>query len=236
MTEQVNIFLAFGAGFLSFISPCALPLYPAFLSYITGMSVNELKDERGILRKKAFIHTLLFLLGFSIIFLALGLSTTFIGSLFSQHQDLLRQLGAILLVFFGLVLSGILKFDFLLSDKKIQFQTRPTGYLGSILIGLGFAAGWTPCTGPILAGVMALGIANPGMGFLYMIFYVIGFSIPFLVMAFFLNRMTFLKKHGERFMVIGGVLMIVMGILLFFDWMTVIISILVPIFGGFTGF
>lgn len=236
MAEQVNLFLAFGAGFLSFISPCALPLYPAFLSYITGMSVNELKEERGILRKKAFIHTLLFLFGFSIIFLALGLSTTFIGSFFAQNQDLLRQLGAILLVFFGLVLSGVLKFDFLLSDKKVQFQSRPTGYLGSILIGIGFAAGWTPCTGPILAGVMALGIANPGMGLLYMLFYVIGFSIPFLVMTFFLDRMTFLKKHGQRFMVIGGVLMVVMGILLFFDWMTVIISVLVPIFGGFTGF
>src|SRR5690625_1697551 len=100
--EQVNLFLAFGAGLLSFLSPCALPLYPAFLSYITGMTVDELKADRGILRKKAFIHTFLFLFGFSIIFLALGLSTSFIGSLFIAHQGLLRQLGAILMVFFGL--------------------------------------------------------------------------------------------------------------------------------------
>lgn len=234
--DQLNLFLAFGAGFLSFISPCALPLYPAFLSYITGMTVNELKAERGILRKKAFIHTILFLLGFSIIFLALGLSTTFIGSFFAQYQDLLRQLGAILMVFFGLILSGVLSFQFLLSDKKIQFQKRPTGYLGSILIGLGFAAGWTPCTGPILAGVIALGVTNPGKGLLYMFFYILGFSIPFLVMTFFIDKMTFFKKNGQRFMVIGGVLMIIMGILLFFDWMTIIISLLIPIFGGFTGF
>src|SRR5699024_5329898 len=128
--------LAFGAGFLSFISPCALPLYPAFLSYITGMTVNELKEERGILRKKAFIHTILFLLGFSIIFLALGLSTSFIGSFFVNYQDLLRQLGAILMVFFGLILTGLLWVNFLLSDKKIQFQKRPAGYIGSVLIGI----------------------------------------------------------------------------------------------------
>ncbi|MFS0645647.1 cytochrome c biogenesis CcdA family protein [Siminovitchia sp. 179-K 8D1 HS] len=234
--EQINLFLAFGAGLLSFISPCALPLYPAFLSYITGMTINELKDGQGIIRKKAFIHTILFLIGFSIIFLALGLSTSFIGSFFAKYQDLLRQLGAVLMVFFGLVLAGVLRFDFLLSDKKVQFRNRPSGYLGSILIGIGFAAGWTPCTGPILAGVIALGIANPGMGLVYMGFYVLGFSIPFLIMTFFLDKMTFLKKHGQRFMVFGGALMILMGVLLYFDWMTIIISLLIPIFGGFTGF
>lgn len=234
--EQVNLFLAFGAGFLSFLSPCALPLYPAFLSYVTGMTVNELKEGRGILRKKAFIHTFLFLLGFSIVFLALGLTTSFIGSFFLVYQGLLRQLGAVLLVFFGLVLIGVFRFNFLLSDKKIQFQKRPTGYIGSVLIGLGFAAGWTPCTGPILAGVMALGVANPSMGLFYMSFYVLGFSIPFLIMTFFIDRMTFLKKHGQRFMKFGGSLMIVMGVLLYFDWMRIIIALLIPIFGGFTGF
>ncbi|ONK24531.1 cytochrome C biogenesis protein CcdA [Bacillus sp. VT-16-64] len=234
--EQVNLFLAFGAGFLSFISPCALPLYPAFLSYITGMTVSELKSGQAILRKKAFIHTILFLVGFSIIFLALGLSTSFIGAFFAKYQDLLRQLGAILMVFFGLVLAGVLRFQFLQADKKFQFRNRPSGYLGSVLIGIGFAAGWTPCTGPILAGVIALGIANPGMGLLYMAFYVLGFSIPFLIMAFFIDKMTFLKKHGKRFMVFGGMLMVLMGILLYFDWMTVIISLLIPLFGGFTGF
>ncbi|MBN8202790.1 cytochrome c biogenesis protein CcdA (plasmid) [Cytobacillus firmus] len=234
--EQINLFLAFGAGFLSFLSPCALPLYPAFLSYITGMTISELKAERGILRKKAMIHTILFLAGFSVIFLALGLSTSFIGSFFVDYQDLLRQLGAILMVFFGLVLTGVLSFKFLLSEKKFQFQNRPSGYFGSILIGLGFAAGWTPCTGPILAGVIALGVSNPSMGLVYMTFYVLGFSIPFLIMTFFIDKMTFLKKHGNRFMIFGGVLMIIMGILLYFDWMTIIISILIPLFGGFTGF
>lgn len=233
---EVTLLLAFGAGLLSFISPCSLPLYPAFLSYITGMTVDELKNERGILRKKALIHTVLFLLGFSIIFLAIGLSTSFIGEFFLAYQDLLRQLGAIILVFFGLVLTGVLRFNFLLKDRKVHFRRRPAGYLGSVLIGLGFAAGWTPCTGPILAGVIAMGVANPGMGLLYMSFYILGFSIPFLVMTLFLDKMTFIKKHANRFMVIGGILMIIMGIFLYFDWLTVIIELLIPVFGGFTGF
>src|SRR5699024_6536027 len=167
---------------------------------------------------------------------AIGLSTSFIGEFFLAHQDLLRQLGAIILVFFGLVLTGVLSFNFLLKDRKVQFRKRPSGYLDSVLIGLGFAAGWTPCTGPILAGVIAMGVANPGMGLLYMSFYILGFSIPFLVMTLFLDKMTFIKKHAKRFMVIGGVLMIVMGIMLYFDWLTVIIELLIPVFGGFTGF
>ncbi|MEK5069663.1 cytochrome c biogenesis CcdA family protein [Sporosarcina sp. FSL K6-1508] len=234
--EHFNLFLAFGAGFLSFLSPCALPLYPAFLSYLTGVSLNDLKQEKGVFRRKAFIHTLLFLLGFSIIFLALGLSTTLIGTLFIRHQDLLRQMGAIVMVFFGLMITGILKFDFMMSEKKIRFKKRPSGYIGSVLIGLGFAAGWTPCSGPILAGVIALGVSDPSKGMLYMIFYVIGFSIPFILMSLFIDKMNFLKKRSSMFMSIGGALMILMGILLYFDMMTIIIAFLTNIFGGFTGF
>lgn len=234
--QQINLFLAFGAGFLSFISPCALPLYPAFLSYITGMTVNEMKEERGIFRKKAFIHTILFLIGFSIIFLAMGLTSTIFVGIFVKYQDLLRQVGAIVMVFFGLVLTGILSFNFLNMEKKIQFQNRPTGYLGSVLIGIAFAAGWTPCTGPILVGVAALITQDPGKGLFYMGAYVLGFSIPFLLMSLFLDKMTFLKKNGQLFMKIGGYLMITIGILLFFDWMQLIISILQPLFGDFKGF
>ncbi|SOC42947.1 cytochrome c biogenesis CcdA family protein [Ureibacillus acetophenoni] len=236
MAEQLTIFLAFGAGLLSFISPCSLPLYPAFLSYVTGMSFNELKEDKGIFQKKALIHTILFLIGFSIIFLALGLSTSIIGKIFIQYQELLRQIGALFMVIFGLVILGFFKFDFLSSEKRIQFKKRPKGYIGSVLIGIGFAAGWTPCTGPILAGVIALGISNPNQGIIYMLFYVLGFAVPFLVMSLFIGRMKFLQKRSDLFMKIGGILMILMGILLYFDLMTMIIAFLTPYFGGFTGF
>ena len=236
MLEQLNLLLAFGAGLLSFVSPCSLPLYPAFLSYVTGISFNELKEEKGILRRKSLIHTLLFLLGFSIIFMALGFSTSFIGQIFIQYKEFLRQIGAIIMVFFGLVILGIFKIDILQSEKKIHFKKRPKGYFGSVLIGMGFAAGWTPCTGPILAGVIALGVSDPGKGMLYMLFYVLGFSIPFLIMSLFIGKMKFLQRKNGLFMKIGGAIMIVMGVLLYFDMMTKIIAFLTPIFGGFTGF
>lgn len=236
MLDQLNLLLAFGAGLLSFLSPCSLPLYPAFLSYVTGISFNELKEEKGILRRKSLIHTLLFLLGFSIIFMALGFSTSFIGQIFIQYKEFLRQIGAIIMVFFGLVILGFFKIDILQSEKKIHFKKRPKGYFGSVLIGMGFAAGWTPCTGPILAGVIALGVSDPGKGMLYMLFYVLGFSIPFLIMSLFIGKMKFLQRKNGLFMKIGGAIMIVMGVLLYFDMMTKIIAFLTPIFGGFTGF
>lgn len=236
MIEELNLLLAFGAGILSFISPCSLPLYPAFLSYVTGISLNELKEDKGVFNRKALIHTLLFLLGFSIIFLALGFSTSFIGSLFIQYQELLRQIGAIIIVFFGLITIGVLKLDFLLADKRVQFKKRPQGYLGSVMIGMGFAAGWTPCTGPILAGVIALGVSDPGRGIFYMLFFVLGFAVPFLIMSLFIGRMKFLQKRSNLFMKIGGGVMILIGIMLYFDMLTTIIAFLSPFFGGFTGF
>lgn len=234
--EDINILLAFGAGFLSFISPCCLPLYPAFLSYVTGVSVTELKEDNGMLQKRAVIHTIFFLIGFSVIFLALGLSTSLVGTFFTRYSDLIRQVGALLVVFFGLVIIGVFQPKILMQDKKLTFKNRPSGYLGSSLIGMGFAAGWTPCTGPILASVIALGISNPGQGLLYMVAYSLGFSVPFFIMSFFIGKMGWIKKHNTKIIKIGGYTMIVMGIFLFFDWMTKIIAYLTSMFGGFTGF
>ncbi|WP_137744168.1 cytochrome c biogenesis CcdA family protein [Robertmurraya siralis] len=235
MTD-VNVFLAFGAGFLSFISPCCLPLYPAFLSYITGMSVGELKNENAMLQRRSLLHTLFFLLGFSVIFIAIGFSTSFIGEFYTQYKDLIRQLGAILIVFFGLMVVGILNPEFLMKDRKFEFKNRPSGYFGSILIGIAFAAGWTPCTGPILMSVIALAAANPSSALVYMVAYILGFAIPFFVLSFFIGKMKWIRKHNILIMKIGGYIMIVMGIVLFFDWMTKIIAMFSGLFGGFLGF
>lgn len=234
--SDVNIFLALGAGFLSFISPCCLPLYPAFLSYITGMSVGELKSENAMLQKRSLLHTLFFLLGFSIIFIAIGFGTSFLGSFFLQYKDLIRQLGGIFIVFFGLVIVGILNPQFMMKDRRIEFKNRPSGYFGSVLIGMAFAAGWTPCTGPILSFVISLAATNPGSGMMYMIAYSLGFAIPFFILSFFLGRMNWIKKNSSKIVKIGGYIMIVMGIVLFFDWMTKIIIFFSEMFGGFTGF
>jgi len=236
MATDINVFLAFGAGFLSFISPCTLPLYPAFLSYITGMTLDELKAEKGMLQKRAILHTLFFLIGFSIIFIAIGFSASLAKDFFIQYQDLLRQVGAILIVVFGLMIVGLLQVDFLMKDRKFQFKNRPSGYVGSTLIGLAFAAGWTPCTGPILMSIIALAGTNPDAGLWYMLAYYFGFAIPFFIMSFFISRMNWIRRNSQKIVKIGGWIMIAVGILLFFDGLDYIIRVLSPIFGGFTGF
>ncbi|UQD51823.1 cytochrome c biogenesis protein CcdA [Bacillus methanolicus] len=234
--SDINVFIALGAGFLSFISPCCLPLYPAFLSYITGMSVGEIKTENAMLQRRSLLHTLFFLLGFSVIFIAIGFTTSFIGQFFAEYKDLIRQIGAIFIVFFGLVIVGILKPEFMMKDRRFEFKNRPSGYIGSAFIGMAFAAGWTPCTGPILMSVFALAASNPGSGLLYMIAYTLGFAIPFFVLSFFIGKLQWIKKHNVTIMKIGGYIMIVMGIILFFNWMTKMISIVTSVFGGYTGF
>lgn len=232
---DLNIFLAFGAGFLSFISPCCLPLYPAFLAYITGMSVGELRDN-SILNRSAMLHTFFFLLGFSIIFVVLGLSTSVIGNLFAQYKDLIQKIGAILIVFFGLIIVGILQPKFLMMDRKITFKNRPSGYLGSALIGIGYAAGWTPCVGPILGAVIALGLYT-GQGLIYMIAYTLGFSIPFFIMSFFIGNSKWIKKYHRIINRFGGYAMIFMGLFLYFGWMNKITNYLSSyVFRGFIGF
>ncbi|WP_110929532.1 cytochrome c biogenesis CcdA family protein [Bacillus massiliglaciei] len=234
--SDVNIFLAFGAGFLSFISPCCLPLYPAFLSYITGMSVGEIKSENVLLHKRSLIHTLFFLLGFSVVFLAIGSSTPYIASYFAEYKELFRQIGAVLIIFFALVIVGVFRPKMLMKDKRIEFKHRPSGYIGSILIGLSFAAGWTPCTGPILGSVILLGATQPGMALYYMMAYILGFALPFIILSFFIGKLTWFKRNSQLIMKSGGYLMMVMGVILYFDWMKQLISLISIPFGGFTGF
>lgn len=234
---EVNIFLALGAGFLSFISPCCLPLYPAFLSYITGMSVGEIKSENAMLQRRSLLHTLCFLIGFSIIFIALGFGTSFLGQFFKNNEDLIRQIGAILILFFGLVIVGIFKPKFLMKDHKFQLKNRPSGYLGSVLVGIAFAAGWTPCTGPILMVVLSLAGTNPDSAIMYMIAYILGFAIPFFILSFFIGKMQWIKKHNVKILKSGGYLMIVMAVMLYFDMMTQISSFVTNnLFNGWTGF
>ncbi|MFY0518700.1 cytochrome c biogenesis CcdA family protein [Lysinibacillus sp. UGB7] len=236
MFSDLNILLAFGAGLLNFLSPCTLPLYPAFISYITGMSLDELQGENKKSKRIGMLHTIFFLLGFSIIFIFLGYSSSVVGWLFFQYQDLLRQVGAILIVIFGLMIIGVFSPKFLMNDKRIQFKNRPTGYFGSFLIGLAFAAGWTPCTGPITGAVFMMASQNPNVGMLYMLAYVLGFAIPFFLLTQFVTKVTWIRKYSRKITKIGGYIMIALGLLLFFDGLTYIIMWLSPFFNGFSGF
>ncbi|MBO0586889.1 cytochrome c biogenesis protein CcdA [Sporosarcina sp. E16_8] len=236
MATDLNLFLAFGAGFLSFISPCSLPLYPAFISYITGMSLDDLKSDSKRMNRNGILHTLFFLIGFSVIFVVLGFATSFVGTFFIENQVILRQGGAIFMVLFGLMIAGVYTPKFLMGEKKLQFKNRPSGYFGSALIGLAFAAGWTPCSGPIIGVILGLAATNPGSGVIYMLMYVFGFAIPFFVLSFFITRLGWIRKNSGLIMKIGGGVMIAFGILLFFDGLTYLTSLLSPIFGDFQGF
>ena len=123
-----------------------------------------------------------------------------------------------------------------MKERRFEFKNRPSGLLGSVLIGMAFAAGWTPCTGPILGAVWSLAVTNPNSAMVYMIAYILGFAIPFYVLSFFIGKMQWIRRNSAKIMKIGGVLMMIMGVVLFFDWMTKIIIFLSPLFGGFTGF
>lgn len=233
--SEINIFIAFGAGFLSFISPCVLPLFPAFLSYITGMSVSEIQDDNKKLNKKSILHTIFFLIGFSSIFIVIGFSSSFVSGFLKSNQEVIRQIGAILIILFGLVIVGILNFKFLMKDKKIAFKNRPAGFIGSFLIGMAFSLGWTPCMGPILMIVLSLTATHPETGMIMMISYILGFSVPFLVLSIFIGKLKWIKRHSVKLVKVGGYIMIFFGIALFFDWMTKLTSFLAG-WIGFQGF
>jgi len=215
---NITIWLAFGAGIISFISPCTLPLYPAYLSYITGVSVHDMQNKpTNEIRIKVILHTLFFLLGISVIYLALGFGASFIGQFFIEYRKLIQQISGILIAVMGLFLLGFFKFDWLMQEKRFQFGKKPVGYAGSVFIGMGFAAGWTPCIGPILSVILALAATHPGEGMKLMVAYIIGFSVPFFILSFFISSTKWILKYTSTIMKVGGVLMIIMGILLYTD-------------------
>lgn len=218
---DVNVGISFAAGFASFISPCCLPLYPAYLSYITGVSVTDIKtDTSTSMRMRTMSHTFFFILGFSAVFFALGYGTNAFATVFRDNQDMIRQLSAIFIVLMGLFLLGVFKPQLLMRERKMDMKWKPAGYLGSFVFGIGFSAGWSPCIGPILFSIQALAVANPGTWIGLTTAYSIGFAVPFFAVAFFLGSTRWILKYSNLLMKIGGALMIVMGILLFTDRMT----------------
>ncbi len=220
--NELNLWLAFGAGIASFISPCCLPLYPSYLSYITGISVSDLKAENKPrdVRMRTMTHTLFFLLGFSLLFYTLGYGVNAFADFFRDYQALIRQLSAILIILMGLFLIGIFQPAFLMKERKLNLRTSKSGYLGSFIFGIGFSAGWSPCIGPILTAILGLQATSPGSWFSMTTAYALGFAIPFFVLAFFLGSARAILRYSNTLMKIGGAIMVLMGILLFTDQMT----------------
>ena len=219
--DNVTIWIAFWAGLASFISPCCLPLYPSYLSYITGISVNQLKSDNTSkdIKIRTLSHTFFFVLGFSLVFLSLGFGAGLVGELFITYSDFIRQISAILIIVMGLVLLGLFQPAWLMRDRKWNMKSKPAGYLGTLVIGIGFAAGWSPCVGPILGAILSLAVSEPGTWFPLITAYILGFAIPFFILAFFIGSTKWILKYSNKIMKIGGALMIVMGLLLFTDQM-----------------
>src|SRR5699024_7368081 len=183
----LGMVLALGAGALSFLSPCVLPIFPAYLSYITGMSVKEIQDGRNKeIRRKLLSHSAFFLIGVSLVFIGLGVGASFLGQwiqgvLTGNSGMLIQRLAGIFIIVMGLFVGGWLNITALMKERRVQYKKANVSYLGTFFVGTGFAAGWTPCIGPIFGSILFLAASHPGQGIFYTVMYVIGFALPFLV-------------------------------------------------------
>ena len=234
----VGMLMAVGAGALSFLSPCVLPIFPAYLSYITGVSVKELQGKQTTpIRKKLLSHSVFFLLGVSLVFISLGAGASFLGQwvsnlLFGESGLLIQRIAGVFIIFMGFVIAGWINIPTLMKEKRMHFSKKPAGYLGTFFVGLGFAAGWTPCIGPIFASILFLAASHPGQGIFYTVMYVIGFIIPFLILTFFLGSTRWIVRYSVIIMKIGAVFMIGMGLVLFFGWLPQISGYLLDLIEG----
>jgi cytochrome c-type biogenesis protein len=208
-----------------------LPLYPSYLSYISGVSVQQLKDRPSAsVRWTVLLHTVVFVLGVSVIFYIVGMSAGFLGEAFQANQNLIRQLSAILFVVMGLLMLGVFQPQLLMKEKKWNIRLKGTGYFASFLIGVGFAAGWSPCIGPIISNIGLLAATHPGMSFALITSYVVGFGIPFIGLSLFISSARWLTRYSGIIAKIGGALMVIIGVLLYFDQLSAITKTFTQLF------
>lgn len=218
-------------GLISFVSPCILPLIPSYVSYITGISYDELvsRESRRKNMSITLFHSLVFVLGFSIIFVLLGATASLAGSILTRHLDIIRIVGGVLIIIMGVFVMDVVHIPFLQQEAKLRLKTRPAGYIGTLVVGMIFGAGWTPCTGPFLGSVLALAMTGEtlGSGMALLTLYSLGLGIPFILSAIaisaFLSSFNKLKKHFKAIKMTSGAILIIMGVLLIMDKMTILI-------------
>jgi len=222
-SSSITFLGAFVAGLLSFLSPCVLPLFPSYLTYITGLSFSDLQAEHPThqVRQQTVTHSLLFIAGFTVVFVLLGASATLAGEFLQSHTTAVRRIGGVLIIIFGIHVSGLVPIHLLLGEKRVTIHRKPAGYLGSFLVGLTFAAGWTPCIGPILSTVLMVAATEETVyqGIALLLIYSMGLAIPFFLSALalhhflvFFNRF---KRYIRLFEIITGIFLVVVGILIF---------------------
>ena len=220
-SEIPGIISAFVGGIFSFISPCVLPLIPVYISYISGISLEELQ-EKGKLAP-VIINSFIFVLGFTVVFIFYGASATFIGQFLAKYKGVLAKIGGIIIILFGIHLTGIFRFKFLDYEKKLNVRSKPLGYIGSFVMGFAFAFGWTPCIGPILAAILVLAAQKETLfqGILLLFVYSMGLGIPLILSGIFINyffkAFSKIRRHFRKIEIVAGILLIILGILVFFD-------------------
>lgn len=232
--NQIGLFAAFSAGLLSFVSPCVLPLVPSYISYISGLSIEQLSksEERSRFRKEIVLNSLLFIFGFSAVFIAFGASASLVGQLLVTYQEFVRKLGGVLIVLFGLYLLGVLNLSFLSTEKRFHFKSRPAGYLGSVLIGVAFAAGWTPCVGPVLGTILLYASTTDSLvnGVALLSAYSLGLGLPLFATALGVDRFLAYFKQVRAYLwgvsAVCGVFLVAVGVLIYANSLTIITSFL----------
>lgn len=217
MDSNISLIIAFTAGLLSFISPCILPLIPSYIVFLIGdYSLQKKANQRY-----SIIPAFLFVAGFTLVFILLGLSATFIGGFLIKNQAILRKVSGLVIIFFGLHISGVIKFKWLYQEKKLAFSSISNKYIQSIALGIGLALAWTPCIGPILSSIliMAGNSQNILTGGLLLLFYAAGLAIPFLITALgakkILPAIKKLNKYLKYINIVSGILIIILGILIY---------------------
>lgn len=234
MSENVTLLAAFVAGFLSFISPCVLPLIPGYISFVSGASLEEMRAGQGAARRQVLISSLAFVLGFSLVFIALGASATAIGRFIFDKQPILSKIAGALIIIFGLHMMGLFKLAFLDNEKRAQTRRKPAGPLGALLVGIAFAFGWTPCIGPILAGILVVAGSRDTIaeGVLLLAIYSLGLGVPFLLTSLAIDRFfsvaAAIRRHYHAIELTSGGLLVGIGLLIFTGQLTVIVRYLQP--------
>ena len=219
---HLTVGIAFLAGLVSFVSPCVLPLVPAYLSFLTGSSLEELKAGIGTAaRLRVLLHALAFIAGFTLVFVALGASASAIGSVLRDYQRLIAQIGGIIVIVLGLQMMGVLRLPFLAMDKRLHLPSANRSYLASALVGLAFAAGWSPCIGPILAGILTLAsqAGSVGQGAALLLVYSMGLALPFFLTALAIGAVLPALNRVKRFLpaieFAAGAFLVLAGVVLF---------------------
>ncbi len=233
MNESVGLWVALTGGVMSFLSPCVLPLVPSYLSFVTGMSLEDLQG--GVDRRATFMHSLLFVLGFSIIFIALGASASFLGRYLNEYEVLIARVGGAVIIVLGLHLTGVFKIVPLLRERRVHVSDKPAGYLGTIGVGAAFGAGWTPCIGPVLGAILTLASTQDTVwaGVSLLSVYSLGLAIPFLISALALDLFLSAFSRFRRFLPAvekgAGVMLIILGLLLVTGTFTLLNTYLLPL-------